>query len=177
MNPDDIKDFAVETCQSAFDMDIREIVGPLEKWGFKIVDSDNMTDPRAKLPCYMLWLECDYGLELAKENLNNWIKELRKDVMLGKWHFVVKYWKRPGLANEFPFDVCRLDNGVSRVRNLLGAVGVTPKDHDAKQWWSHSLSYDPDAGLARFLPPGMTVHVDDVGLQDGFETTEIKLLG
>lgn len=175
MNGDDIKDFAVETCQSACDMDIREISGALEKWGFKIVDCDNMTSPcPGAIACYMIWLECDYGLPLAKENLDNWFKELPKDVLIGTWHFVVKYWKRPGVAMEFPFDVKRYPNGTSRIRNLQGAVGVAPKDHDAKQWWAHTAGYQPsDDNMMSMLPPGMTVQIDNIDCHE----SEVRLIG
>lgn len=128
MNVDEIKDFTLETCRTPMQMDLHQMSKGLEKWGFKIEDWDNLSpELPGAMPIYLVWLDCSYGLDLCKTNLNNWVDECQFP-WLGSWTFVVRFCVTPDKPKmEFQFTCERYLNGVWVVKNLKGSSPRLPQ--------------------------------------------------
>jgi hypothetical protein len=110
---DEAKDFTLETCKTPMQMDIAEMTRGLEKWGFKITDFERLSDMAQTdvLQEYMVWLECNYGAELMKQNVINWLEGLPDWPWLGHWCFVVKFHISNQPRAEWTFEIVRWSQG------------------------------------------------------------------
>lgn len=115
--PDDVdrdkaKDILIDTCKTPLQMDLAQMTRSLEKWGFKVVDYERLTDPDpAILQHFMVWLECDYGAALMKQNVVNWLEGLPDFPWRGHWCFVVKYAIMNQPRGEWTFEVVKWNQG------------------------------------------------------------------
>lgn len=133
-----VKDYALVTCKSAFEMDLHEISASLDKWKFEIEDFEMLHDGQpallildGTLPLYMVWLECECDFELAKDRLSYWLWELDKYGGFswnGKWSFIVRFTApanppltRVPCRKEFTFSVEKSWRKRGYVNTLCGA--------------------------------------------------------
>lgn len=131
MTVDEAKDFVLETCKTAMKIDLAEMNRRgLEKWGFRIVDYERLSDPDPTiLQEFMVWLECSYGAELMKQNVINWLEGMPDWPWLGHWCFVVKYHIPNQPPHEWTFEIVR-----------WAAGGWSTRKTDAVPKWPDAFS-------------------------------------
>lgn len=117
MTKDEAKDLILDTCKTSMQMDLHEMGRGLEKWGFRVVDYERLSDPDpATLQEFMVWLECSYGVELMKRNVINWLEGMSRWPWVGHWCFVTKY-HIPNQPNaEWTFEIVKFLQGGWSVR-------------------------------------------------------------
>jgi hypothetical protein len=167
MDIEETKKFVADTCKTPFQMDLHGIRMGLLKWGFKIVDDEVLSDPDEleQLPLYLVWVECDYGIDLARTNLQNWLHDLREFPWVGSWTFVVKFWNKPGEIKEFEFRVTKYLGNVWKISGLSCAQPRWPTTKFTRIR-GQIYKVDEVRGLeeeqAATLPPGVTMMIEEL---------------
>lgn len=122
MGEDQAKAIVLETCKSPLQMDIAQMKRGLEYWGFEIKEYELLSDGKpGVLQEYMVWLDCHYGIELARTNIANWLTGLKDFPWIGRWDYVVNYAKMGGLVvqrADFTVVVTRYSGGVFNVHGV-----------------------------------------------------------
>jgi hypothetical protein len=125
LDRDQVKAIVLDTCKSPLEMDIAQMQRSLEKWGFKVEEFELLNEPSpGALKEHMVWLTCNYGIELARTNIENWLTGLKDFPWIGRWDFVVKYarFHRHGPVSDprgdFTVAVTRFSGGVFNVHGV-----------------------------------------------------------
>lgn len=166
MDAEEAKKFVIGTCETPFMMDMHDLKAGLSKWGFKVDDYEILTDPSdlEVLPLYLVWLECDYRYNLARENVRNWLHDMREFPWTGSWTFVLRFWHTPSVTKEFEFRVTKYLGNVWKISGLSEAKPRWPTTRFTRIR-GEIYSVDEVHGLAKEelnqMPPGAYIVIEE----------------